>query len=99
MRPITEKILVTYSKNDDSKSIVAGESEIRRNQVITTGKPSEWPSRIILWLSRRYHLISSYFTLSGDDTFTVIVLAVCDEDFFHYWSHESLLEYVRRIVK
>lgn len=60
---------------------------------------SEWPSRIILWLSRRYHLISSYFTLSGDDTFTVIVLAVCDEDFFRYWSHESLLEYVRRIVK
>lgn len=60
---------------------------------------SEWPSRIILWLSRRYHLISSYFTLSGNDTFTVIVLAICDEAFFRYWSRESLLEYVRRIVK
>lgn len=60
---------------------------------------SEWPSRIILWLSRRYHLISSYFTLSGDDTFTVIVLAICDEDFFRYWSRDSLLEYVRRVVK
>lgn len=60
---------------------------------------SEWPSRIILWLSRRYHLISSYFTLSGDDSFTVVVLAICDEDFFRYWSHESLLDYVRRIVK
>lgn len=60
---------------------------------------SEWPSRIILWLSRRYHLISSYFTISGDNSFTIIVLAICDEDFFRYWSHESLLEYVRRIVK
>lgn len=60
---------------------------------------SEWPSRIILWLSRRYHLISSYFTLSGDNSFTIVVLAVCDKDFFRYWSHESFLEYVRRIVK
>lgn len=60
---------------------------------------SEWPSRIILWLSRRYHLISSYFTMSGDNSFKIIVLAICDKDFFRYWSHESLLEYVRRIVK
>lgn len=60
---------------------------------------SEWPSRIILWLSRRHHLISSYFTISGDSSFTIIVLAICDKDSFRYWSHESLIEYVRRIVK
>lgn len=60
---------------------------------------SEWPSRIILWLSRRYHLITSYFTLSGCDTFKVVVFAICDEDFFRYWSRESLLEYVKRIVE
>lgn len=60
---------------------------------------SEWPSRVILWLSRRYHVVSSYFALSGDNTFVLTALIVSDEDFFRYWSHNSLLEYVRRIVK
>lgn len=60
---------------------------------------SEWPSRVVLWLSRRHYLISSYFALSGSNSFTVIVLVRCDEDFFRYWTHNSLLEYVRRIVK
>lgn len=60
---------------------------------------SEWPSRVILWLSRRYHVVSSYFALSGDDAFVLTALIVCDEDFFRYWSHNSLLDYVRRIVK
>ena len=60
---------------------------------------SEWPSRVILWLSRRYHVISSYFALSGDNTFVLTALLVSDEDFFRRWSHNSLLEYVRRIVK
>lgn len=60
---------------------------------------SEWPSRIILWLSRRYRVVTSYFTLFGDDSFVLTVLIVSDVDFFRYWSHNSLLEYVRRIVK
>lgn len=60
---------------------------------------SEWPSRVILWLSRRYHVASSYFALSGDDTFVLTALIVSDEDFFRCWSRNSLLEYVRRIVK
>ena len=60
---------------------------------------SEWPSRVILWLSRRYHVISSYFALSGDNAFVLTAIIVSDKDFFRYWSHNSLLEYVRRIVK
>lgn len=60
---------------------------------------SEWPSRIILWLSRRYHVISSFFTISGDNSFVVTVLVICNKDYFRYWSHNSLIEYVRRIVK
>lgn len=60
---------------------------------------SEWPSRVILWLSRRYHVVSSYFSMSGNDSFVLTALIVSDEDFFRYWSHNSLLEYVRRIVK
>lgn len=60
---------------------------------------SEWPSRIILWLSRRYHVITSYFAISGDNTFLLTALIVSDKDFFCQWSHDSLLEYVRRIVK
>lgn len=60
---------------------------------------SEWPSRILLWLSRRYHVVSSYFALVGDDTFVLTALIVSDEDFFRSWSHYALHEYVRRIVK
>jgi hypothetical protein len=60
---------------------------------------SEWPSRIILWLSRRYHVEASHFAMSGDCTFTLVALLRCDKDFFRQWSHNSLLEYVRRIVK
>ena len=60
---------------------------------------SEWPSRVILWLSRRYHVISCYFAISGDSSFTVTALIVSDKDFFRQWSHNSLLEYVRRIVR
>jgi len=60
---------------------------------------SEWPSRVILWLSRRYHVVSSYFALSGNDSFILTALIVSDEEFFRYWSYNSLLEYVRRIVK
>lgn len=60
---------------------------------------SEWPSRIILWLSRRYHVIISYFAMSGDNTFLLTAVIVSDKDFFRQWSHDSLLEYVRRIVK
>lgn len=60
---------------------------------------SEWPSRIILWLSRRYHVEASYFALSGDCSFTLVALFRCDKYFFRQWSHDSLLDYVRRIVK
>lgn len=60
---------------------------------------SEWPSRIILWLSRRYHVVASYFAMSGDNSFILTAIIVSDEDFFRRWSHNSLLEYVRRIVK
>lgn len=60
---------------------------------------SEWPSRIILWLSRRYHVEASHFVMSGDDSFILVALLRCDKDFFCQWSHDSLLDYVRRIVK
>ncbi len=60
---------------------------------------SEWPSRLILWLSRRYHVVTSYFAMSGDNSFILTAIIVSDEDFFRRWSHNSLLEYVRRIVK
>lgn len=60
---------------------------------------SEWPSRVILWLSRRYHVISAYFTLSRDNSFILTALIVSNKDFFRTWSHNSLIEYVRRIVK
>lgn len=60
---------------------------------------SELPSRVILWLSRRYHVVSSYFAMSGNDSFVLTALIVSDEDAFRFWSHCSLLEYVRRIVK
>ncbi len=60
---------------------------------------SEWPSRVILWLSRRYHVILAYFAMSGDNAFVLTALIVCDEVYFRKWSHNALLEYVRRIVK
>lgn len=60
---------------------------------------SEWPSRIMLWLSRRYHVESSHFAMSGDCSFVLVALLRCDKDFFRYWSYNSLLEYVRRIIK
>lgn len=60
---------------------------------------SEWPSRLILWLSRRYHVTAAYFTMQGDNAFLLTAFILCDKDFFRYWSHNSFLEYVRRIVK
>ena len=60
---------------------------------------SEWPSRLILWLSRRYHVTAAYFAIQGDNSFLLTVFLLCDKDFFYRWSHYSLLEYVRRIVK
>lgn len=60
---------------------------------------SEWPSRIILWLSRRYHVILSGFSMSGDDSFILVALIVSDEDFFRQWSRNSLLDYVSRLIK
>lgn len=60
---------------------------------------SEWPSRILLWLSRRYHVILSSFSMSGDDSFTLVALIVSDEDFFRQWSRNSLLDYVSRLIK
>lgn len=60
---------------------------------------SEWPSRIILWLSRRYHVILSSFSMSGDDSFTLVALIVSDEDFFRQWSRNALLDYVSRLIK
>lgn len=60
---------------------------------------SEWPSRIILWLSRRYHVVTSYFAMSGDNSFILTAIIISDEDFFRRWSHNALLDYVRRIVK
>nr|DAL55226.1 MAG TPA_asm: hypothetical protein [Microviridae sp.] len=60
---------------------------------------SEWPARVILWLSRRYHIVSFYSSMLGEDSFILTALIVCDKDYFRRWSHNPLLEYVRRIVK
>lgn len=60
---------------------------------------SNWPALICLWLSRRYHVLSSYFSMHGDDSFALTVLIVCDEDFFRQWSYRPLLRYVNRIIK
>lgn len=60
---------------------------------------SEWFSRIILWLSRRFHVVSVYSAISGDNAFILTALIVCNEDYFRYWSHNAFLEYVKRIVK
>lgn len=60
---------------------------------------STWPSLIILWLSRRYSVISSCFSMIGDSSFSVTALIICDKEFFRQWSYRPLREYVRRIVK
>ena len=60
---------------------------------------SEWPSRIILWLSRRYHVISVYSGIQGNNSFFVNAFIVCDKDFFRQWSYNPLIAYVRRVVK
>lgn len=60
---------------------------------------SEWPSRIILWLSRRYHVEGAHFAMSSDSSFILVALIRSGKDFFRYWSYSPLLEYVRRIVK
>ena len=60
---------------------------------------SEWPSRIILWLSRRYCVEASHFAMTGDNSFILVALLRSDRDFFRQWSHNALLDYVRRIVK
>lgn len=59
---------------------------------------SEWPSRVILWLSRRYHVVASCFSISGDNSFSLSAVLVSDKEFFREWSYNSLLEYVRRLV-
>lgn len=60
---------------------------------------SEWPSRVILWLSRRYHVVNAYFAMQNNDSFVLNVLIVCDKDFFRQWSHDSMISYVRRLIK
>lgn len=60
---------------------------------------SEWPSRIILWLSRRYRVEASHFAMSGDGSFILVALLRCEKDFFCQRSYNSLLDYVRRIVR
>lgn len=60
---------------------------------------STWPSLIILWLSRRYHIVASYFSQSGDNSFSVTAIIICDEEFFRQWSYRPLRDYVKRIVK
>lgn len=60
---------------------------------------SEWPSRLILWLSRHYHVNSAIFVIEGSNSFSLNVLILCEKDYFLYWSHNSFLDYVRRIVK
>lgn len=60
---------------------------------------SDWPALIGLWLSRRYHVLSSYFSIHGDDSFALTALIVCDEDFFRQWSYRPLLRYIDRIIK
>lgn len=59
----------------------------------------EWPSRIILWLSRFYFVEASHFAMTGDNSFTLVALLRCEEGFFRQCSQKSLLDYVRRIVK
>lgn len=60
---------------------------------------SEWPSRIILWLSRRYHVEGAHFVIPSENSFVLVALIRSGKDFFRYWSYNPLLEYVRRIVK
>lgn len=60
---------------------------------------SEWPSRLILWLSRRYHVTTAYFAINGDNAFSLNAFILCDKDFFRQWSHNAFLQYVRQIVK
>lgn len=60
---------------------------------------SVWPSRVILWLSRRYHVISSYFAIQNSDSFILTSLIICDKDYFRCWSHKALLGYVRSLIK
>lgn len=75
---------------------------LRVTLVVVRAEPyisSEWPSRIILWLSRRYHVEASRFAMSGDGSFILVALLRCDKDFFRQRSHNFLLDYVRRIIK
>lgn len=60
---------------------------------------SDWPSRLILWLSRRYHVTTAYFAIKGDNAFFLNAFILCDKDFFRQWSHNAFLQYVRQIVK
>lgn len=79
-----------------------GDEILRVNLKVERNVPyisSEWPSRIILWLSRRYHVVSAYFGMLGDNSFVLYALVVCDKDYFRHWSHKALLSYVRQLVK
>lgn len=79
-----------------------GDEILRINLKVERNEPyvsSEWPSRIILWLSRRYHVVSAYFGMVGDNSFVLYALIVCDKDCFRHWSHKALLSYVRQLVK
>lgn len=60
---------------------------------------SEWPSRVILWLSRRYHVTNAYYAIQGDSAFLLKAFIVCDKDFFRQCSYNSLCQYVRQLVK
>lgn len=87
---------VTLDYNPFSDEVLRVTLKVERNVPYIS---SEWPSRLVLWLSRRYHVTSAIFSLEDDNAFSLTVLILCDKDFFRYWSHNSLLDYVRRIVK
>jgi len=90
-----KKVNLTYSPFS-SEGILRVRLEVVRKVPYIS---SEWPSRILLWLSRRYHVILSSFSMLGDDSFTLVALIVCDEDYFRQWSRNSLLDYVSGLIK
>lgn len=90
-----KKVSLTYEPFKDEE-ILRVNLKVERNVPYIS---SEWPSRIVLWLSRRYHVVSSYYGMVGNNSFVMFALIVCDKDFFRQWSHESMLGYVRRLIK
>lgn len=90
-----KKVTLRYESFKDDELLRLSLEVVRTVPYIS----SEWPSRIILWLSRRYHLEASQFAMTGENSFIVVALLRCDSDFFRRWSHNALHRYVRRIVK